>query len=273
MSIAPRIHRFDQRVPFPVNAFIIEGRNGCVVVDGLLTVTASKSLRRKIDELGKPLKGILVTHAHPDHYAGLGNIAAGRVPIFAVEAVRDVIQADDAVKDSIVGPMFGDEWPQVRVFPDQIAKPGSVLTFDDDLKFEVVDIGPAESRHDSMFVLHAPGCPIFIGDLVYSFMHAYMADGMIEEWKSVLTRLAAELDESTVLYPGHGAPITSANLSWQKSYLETFEAALRQANWTNPAGATDDVVARMKSFLPSDDLVFLMQLSIEPVARQYGLLK
>ena len=55
---------------------------------------------------------MLVTHSHPDHYAGLAEIVAGYdVPIVAPQGVIDTIAADDAMKDQIVGPMFGDGWP------------------------------------------------------------------------------------------------------------------------------------------------------------------
>jgi glyoxylase-like metal-dependent hydrolase (beta-lactamase superfamily II) len=41
-----------------------------VAVDGLLTVSAAKETRTALDRLGKPLLAALVTHSHPDHYAG-----------------------------------------------------------------------------------------------------------------------------------------------------------------------------------------------------------
>jgi glyoxylase-like metal-dependent hydrolase (beta-lactamase superfamily II) len=269
---SPRVHRFDQRVPFPVNAYIIEGRRSLVVIDGLMTVTASRTLRRKIDELAKPLKAVLVTHSHPDHYAGLSNIVRPGTPVFAAAGVADVIREDDALKDSIVRPMFGDEWPQNRIFPSQIARENERLEFDDDLAFDMIDIGPGESRHDSIFLLHAPGHPAFIGDVVYSFMHAYMADGKIDEWRQALERVRALVSDDTVLYVGHGAPVTTACLTWQRNYLDTFEAAMKAANWSDAKGAETSVVATMKGFLPTDDLIFLMQLSIGPMARKFGLI-
>jgi glyoxylase-like metal-dependent hydrolase (beta-lactamase superfamily II) len=106
MSAVPTIHRFpvEHEGAF-VNAYLVETASGVVAVDGLLQVSAAKEMRAGLDALGKPLLAALLTHSHPDHYAGLGEIVAGAdVPIYAPQGVIDTITADDALKDQIVGP-------------------------------------------------------------------------------------------------------------------------------------------------------------------------
>ena len=58
---------------------------------------------------------------------------------------------------------------------------------------------------------------------------------------------------------------------WQRGYIEAFLDAVSGADWSEPEGATPGVVARMKEYEPSDELQFLMELSIEPVAAKLGL--
>src|SRR5215470_10414542 len=120
MSGGPTIHRFpSQHEGAFVNAYLVETGSGVVAVDGLLTVSAAKEMRAALDRLGKPLHAALLTQSHPDHYAGLAEIVAGAdVPIVAPQGVIDTIAADDAVKDRIIGPMFGDDWPTNRIFPN-----------------------------------------------------------------------------------------------------------------------------------------------------------
>ena len=66
------IHRFHATGGgTPVNAYIVEGDSGAVVIDATLTVSDGRGLRARVAELGKPLLGVIVTHAHPDHYGGL----------------------------------------------------------------------------------------------------------------------------------------------------------------------------------------------------------
>ncbi len=53
-----------------VNADLVETATGVVAVDSLLTVSDSRTLRRRVQALGKPLEAVLLTQSHPDHYGG-----------------------------------------------------------------------------------------------------------------------------------------------------------------------------------------------------------
>jgi glyoxylase-like metal-dependent hydrolase (beta-lactamase superfamily II) len=270
--LMPTVHRFTQTEPFPVNAFIIEGAAKSVVVDATLTNAASRALRHRVDEIGKPLAAVLLTHPHPDHYAGIGNLVAGLdVPIFAVAGVDEIVRRDDELKHEVVGAMFGDAWPTNRVFPTDTVADGVVLRFDD-IELEARDIGPAESFHDSMFVLRGAAPRAFIGDLAYGLMHPYMADNQNRAWMLALARLQSEVDENTLLHVGHGATLTPGFLAWQAAYLERFEQAILHADWREPANAEATVIAAMKDYLPSESLLFFLQLSIAPNAERLGLL-
>src|SRR5215208_6393771 len=94
------------------NAYLIETGEGVVVVDGLLRVTDARVLRGRVEATGKPLRGVILTHGHPDHYNGVAMLAGDSgVPIVATAAVDRVIREHDAEKERQWRPMFGDEWP------------------------------------------------------------------------------------------------------------------------------------------------------------------
>jgi glyoxylase-like metal-dependent hydrolase (beta-lactamase superfamily II) len=263
MTRAVEIHRVAGEV-MTVNAYIVEGREGLVVVDGMLTVSDARAVRRRIEAINKPVLGAIVTHAHPDHYAGFETILRGfEVPILATAAVRATIMRDDATKDAIVGPMMGPEWPKTRVFPDQEVASGATVQFGD-LAFRVEDLGPAESPADSLWRLGDDA--VFVGDLVYAGMHAYLADGHAAAWLACLDRLGREIAPNSTLYVGHGAPGSTALFAGQRRYIAAFMASVERHLDKTPDERRAAVVADMKGFLPTNDLAFLMELSVDPFA-------
>ncbi len=263
MKATTRVQRIEGTV-MPVNTYLVEAPDGVVIVDGMLTVTDAGRVRGELDRIGKPVLGAIVTHAHPDHYAGMAEILRGRnAPIFATAAVRQAIERDDAVKDRIVGPMMKEEWPSKRVFPGVDVAAGSALRLGS-LSFDVVDLGPAESPADSLYRLSDEVW--FVGDLVYSHMHAYLADGFARDWLACLDRLEREILPSTVLYAGHGAPGGGALIAAQRRYVRAFMESVTRHRAAAPDERRAAVAADMKRLLPTDDLAFLMELSVDPFA-------
>lgn len=271
----PRVHRVEGSL-FPVNAYIVETRDAVVIVDAMLGVTDGRALRARADALGKPIAAVVVTHAHPDHYGGISPLLDGLdVPILAVAGVDAAIRRDDASKEQILRPMFGAEWPQRRTFPNRTVKDGDVIQLGG-ATFRVVDLGPGESPHDSLWLLEADGRTVaaFAGDLAYGHMHGYLADGFYEGWLGNIARARGLLGSETTLYIGHGEPAPAGPLlDWQERYIRTFIDAVTnlpsasESSTTDDAAATERVTQAMQRYLPGDDLLFLMQLSVPPMRR------
>lgn len=55
---------------FPVNCYLVEEENGVTLIDAALPYSL-KSILRTVEQIGKPLTAIVLTHAHGDHVGAL----------------------------------------------------------------------------------------------------------------------------------------------------------------------------------------------------------
>jgi glyoxylase-like metal-dependent hydrolase (beta-lactamase superfamily II) len=220
---APIVHRISGgEGEVHATAFVIEGREGLVLVDSLLTVQGGEYVRAKIRELGKPLEAVVLTHGHPDHYGGLTSAIDGReLPVYAVRGVDDVIRRDDAGKADTLAAL-DIRWPSRRTFPTHITADSETLTFRD-ISLTVREIGPAESDFDSVWIMDTEDVPaVFVGDLLTVGEHVYPADGNTANWIGAAAWLQQLLSTDAVLYAGHGDVATTEDVAWVVEYLTRY---------------------------------------------------
>ncbi len=267
------IHRVESTtLETPVNAYLIEGERELVAVDGTLTVAGGSELRRRAELIGKPLSAVVLTHAPPDHYGGVvALVGDSDVPIIATAGVDAAIRRDDPIKEQILRPMFGEQWPAKRAFPTELVASGAELSFGE-IELTVEDLGPGESPHDSVWFLGDGRGQAFPGDQGYNHMHGYLADGHWRAWLANIERLRSQLPADAVLHVGHGGPAALELLDWQRRYIECVVEATRGADWRDPTAAKATVLAAVAGYLESDRLYFLVELSIEPLAARLGLI-
>ena len=179
------VHRFAATTAgTPVNAYVLRGparqRRGRRHAHRVRRPGPARHARLA----RRPLLGVVLTHAHPDHYGGLAELVRGLdVPVVATRGVAEAIVRDDPVKETILRPMFGDEWAARRAFPNRIAADGEVVDARRD-RPAGDDLGPGESPHDSLWSLVGQPGTVFSGDVAYDRRHCYLADGRYEGWLS-----------------------------------------------------------------------------------------
>ncbi|MDN5851502.1 MAG: MBL fold metallo-hydrolase, partial [Actinomycetia bacterium] len=252
----PHVERVQGDI-MPVNSYLIHGPSGLVIVDGQLTLSDADKVRRAIDAANVPVASMVLTHGHPDHYAGADRMLAGLdAPIIATAGADRVIRRDDDEKAAVVGPMMGDEWPARRRFPDEIVNDGDAVSRGG-IELVVRNYGPAESADDTVWSLGDEAA--FIGDLAYNQMHAYLADGHHAAWLSALSALEADLPGSATLYVGHGPPGGRELLARQREYVTTFVDEVARVAEVDAEERRRSMVERMQRVVPGEQLLFLME--------------
>ena len=249
-----------------VNSYLIETAEGVVLVDTNLLLSDIRALAARIAALRKPLFGVFVTHAHPDHFNGLPMLAGDEVPVYAAAGVADTIARIADAKRAQWQPVYGDEWPDRHRVPDRRLSTGDTVELGT-LRFTMHSVGAAESHADSYLTLDDQA---FIGDLAFNGTHPYTADGHGESWLAALDTLTEALEGAT-LYPGHGAPGGVGMLADQRRYLMMYRETVGRLaagapTLTDPQ--RDELTAVMTRFLPGAPLTWMIGLGADAVAAE-----
>jgi glyoxylase-like metal-dependent hydrolase (beta-lactamase superfamily II) len=256
-----------------VNSYLVEGESGVVVVDTNLLVSDIEALRARLRALKKPLLGILVTHAHPDHFNGvLALVQDKEVPVYATARVGRVIEEVADAKRAQWSPVYGAEWPAETYYPNSPLADGAQVQLGE-LSFTVHEVGPAESHADSYLVLTANGTAAiaFTGDLAFHGTHPYTADGHTGAWLAALDVLGGELAGTGTLYPGHGNPAGLAMLADQRRYLLYYRELIRRLSGGEPQlseAAKSELSTALQAFLPDAPLTWMIELGADAVATE-----
>jgi glyoxylase-like metal-dependent hydrolase (beta-lactamase superfamily II) len=249
-----------------VNSYLVETTDGVVLIDANLLQSDVRALAARIVALRKPLLGVFVTHAHPDHFNGLPVLAGDEVPVYASAGVADTIAQIADAKRAQWQPVYGDEWPDRHRVPDRRLSTGDVVELGG-LRFALHSVGAAESHADSYITLDGHA---FIGDLAFNGIHSYAADGHTGDWLATLDILAGALRGAT-LYPGHGAPGGIGMLDEQRRYLMMYrESVARLAAGAHAVTDThrEQLTAVMSRFLPGAPLTWMIGLGADAVAAE-----
>ena len=249
-----------------VNSYLVETTEGVVLVDANLLLSDIRALAARIAALHKPLLGVFVTHAHPDHFNGLPVLAGDEVPVYAAADVAETIARIAEAKRAQWQPVYGDEWPDRHRVPDRRLSAGDVVELGG-LRFTLHAVGAAESHADSYLTL---GDRAFIGDLAFHGIHSYTADGHTGSWLAALDMLTGALDGAT-LYPGHGATGDVGMLADQRRYLMMYRETVGRLAAGAPTltdARRERLTAVMTRFLPGAPLTWMIGLGADAVAAE-----
>jgi glyoxylase-like metal-dependent hydrolase (beta-lactamase superfamily II) len=273
MASLPRIHTHTaSEMGMLVNVHLVETAHGVVVIDGAVALSSSRAVRHIIDEqIRKPMLAVLLTHGHPDHYMGVGEIMGSeKVDFYALQGAIEQAKSRDEEESAGMRQAFGDNFPEQRIFPNRVVEDGDLLVFDG-ISFRVRDYGGCESHSDGVWFIEQSGEPlVFCGDLIYNQMHLFMKDGHPLAWLNGLDRLYREFSSEARFYPAHGTCCGREGIYWAQAYilmyLRILGDLLKGGDALNPHGQ-QRLIAALRSYLPNDNLIELAQFKLDETIR------
>ncbi len=216
---------------FMSNAGFVVTRDGVVVFDTLGTPALARKMIGEIRKITRqPIRRVIVSHWHADHYYGLQAFKELGAEIWAHEAAKPVLGSDAAAdrlaqRRDILAPWVGDDFKGI---PADVWLSGDTDFKLGGLTFRIRHVGPAHSPEDLVMFVVEDGV-LFSGDLVFKGRVPFVGDADSKAWLAALDRLLALKPRTMV--PGHGAASRTprADLTLTRDYLADLRAKMGRA--------------------------------------------
>lgn len=222
---------------FNSNAAFVVTDDGVLVFDALGAPALAEKLRQAIAGItSQPIRRVIVSHFHADHFYGLQALKAGGVEVWGHAAGRAALASEFAqsrleqrrrdlspyVNEStqLVG---ADRWLDFKDSPE------IPFTFGG-LKLRLIDVSGAHSPEDIMLFVDDDRV-LLAGDLYFSGRLPFVGQADSKAWLAALDRI--EPLAPTMVIPGHGAasreptPDIERTRTYLKFLREKMGAAVR----------------------------------------------
>jgi glyoxylase-like metal-dependent hydrolase (beta-lactamase superfamily II) len=216
---------------FMSNAGFVVTRDGVVVFDALASPPLAEKLLGLIRKTtSQPIKRVIVSHYHADHFYGLQVFKAQGAEIWAQRAAEGATRTKEAAdrfaqRKDVLFPWVDDS--------TQLLEADRLLDGDTDFEmggihFALRYVGPAHSREDLAMLVREDSV-LYAGDLVFLGRVPFVGDADSRAWIAALDTLIAL--KPKVLVPGHGAPSRTprADLVFTRDYLQFLRAQMGKA--------------------------------------------
>nr|WP_202377344.1 MBL fold metallo-hydrolase [Mycobacterium paraintracellulare] len=232
----------------PASSTIVSGPSELALIDAQYLKDDVRDLGDLIERTGKTLTTIYITHAHPDHYLGIGPLME-RFPEAKCVALPHVVEAIPetmAEHAELWEMMFGDSSVATDALPDPIE--GDVF-YVDGSPLKIIEVKQADIHPST--IVHIPAIDVVVaGDAVYNEIHPMLGLSTPDEWPDWLETVdLVEKLKPRMIVAGHRRPdgddyATDTMIAQTRAYIQQFAAAYQIAK------DAEDLIAIMTEKFP-----------------------
>src|SRR3984957_13201861 len=228
------------------NTQMVEGPNAVVIFDGQLLLPYADEVASYVQTLGKPIDRIILSHAHTDHWGGLG-VLTERFPdarVFALDGIADQVRAGGPARLDGLHRTHGDKAATKVTVPTETIDEG--LQRIDGITYDFKRFVDAES--DLQLAALLPEQKVLMAfDLVFSpNQHAFTGANHFDHWTIVLETLKALQGYDTIII-GHDTPVDRSAIGSTMTYVKRAKA-IHSARRPGQLGSACDRPACARAF-------------------------
>lgn len=216
---------------FNSNAGFVVTDQGVVVIDSLGTPALGEALIAAIRTVTpKPIKRLILTHYHADHFYGAVAFRKAGIEIWAHKSAQPYLDGGEPEqrreqRSRDLFPWVDEKMPIVRAdrWLDHLTR--FTLGGTD---FEVIHVGPAHAPDDMIVVVPAEGV-IFAGDLLFAGRIPFVGNADSRAWLERIQELQALKPRFIVTGHGPASKDAARDLTLTRDYLVFLREAMGKA--------------------------------------------
>jgi glyoxylase-like metal-dependent hydrolase (beta-lactamase superfamily II) len=237
-----------------VNTHWISTPKGVIVIDVQRDLDHARQALEAVKRLRQPVLAVLVTHGHPDHYAGIGLFKTQwpDAVVWSSQSTYDTIKNDHYGFNKLAAELAKGNFPDPVVLPDRTFADNATLSIGG-VSVATREMGRAEANSSTVYYVPATG-DLYAGDLVLNRMHGFFYEGATLENLAVLDRMATLFPSAKTLHAGHGSSGPAPELLARHRHyiIQARSLAARALAATGSSKAAQAAVVRsLKTQFPS----------------------